>query len=120
MRPGDLAARVHLAELYERLGRASEAEAELRAVAAAAPQNPAPLRRLAAFYRRRGDVRGAKRAEADAARLAAPARALRPLPPSRHGPAHRRVPTAPTRPRTPAGSRRRAPRSSGGAGCRAR
>ncbi|MFL5262124.1 MAG: tetratricopeptide repeat protein, partial [Anaeromyxobacteraceae bacterium] len=84
VRPGDLTARVHLAELYERLGRASEAEAELRAVAAAAPQNPAPLRRLAAFYRRRGDVRGAKRAEADAARLAAPARALRPLPPSRH------------------------------------
>jgi len=83
LRPNDLTAKVHLAELYERLGRAPEAEAELRALAGAAPQNPAPLRRLAAFYRRRGDARRAKRAEADAARLAAPARALRPLPPSR-------------------------------------
>jgi tetratricopeptide (TPR) repeat protein len=82
-RPADLTAKVHLAELYERLGRASEAEAELRALAAAAPGNPAPLRRLAAFYRRRGDARRAKRVEADAARLAAPARALRPLLPSR-------------------------------------
>jgi tetratricopeptide (TPR) repeat protein len=82
-RPNDLTAKVHLAELYESLGRSAQAEAELRALVAAAPQNPAPLRRLAAFFRRRGDARGAKRAEADAARVAAPARALRPLPRSR-------------------------------------
>jgi tetratricopeptide (TPR) repeat protein len=82
-RPKDLAAKGHLAALYERSSRYPEAEAELRALADAAPQSPAPLRRLAAFYRRWGDLPRARRADADALLREAPARTLRPLPSSR-------------------------------------
>jgi predicted Zn-dependent protease len=78
-RPGDRLARQSLADLYEASGRAADAERELTALARDAPADPAPLRRLAAFLRRRGDARRARIVEAEAARLAAQPRALRPL-----------------------------------------
>ncbi|MBI5069833.1 MAG: tetratricopeptide repeat protein [Deltaproteobacteria bacterium] len=79
-RPGDLLARSLLADLYEQAGLRAEAEAELRWLAGAAPTDPAPLRRLAAFLARGGDAAGAEAAESAArARNGRAARSLRPL-----------------------------------------
>jgi predicted Zn-dependent protease len=75
-------ARSNLADLYEAEGRAADAERELTALADGAREDPAPLRRLADFYRRRGDAPRARKAQAEAARLTGAPRALRPLRPA--------------------------------------
>jgi len=81
VRPGEALARGHLADLYEAAGRRREAEEELRWLVAAAPADPAPLRRLAAFLERGGEPGRAEAAERAARALETPRRALRPLRP---------------------------------------
>lgn len=78
--PGELLARSLLADLYEQAGRRAEAAEELRWLVAAAPADPAPLLRMAAFLARGGDAAGAAAAEEAArARNGRSARSLRPL-----------------------------------------
>jgi tetratricopeptide (TPR) repeat protein len=83
VRPAEALARGQLADLYEADGRRPEAEAELRWLVAAAPAEPAPLLRLAAFLARAGEPERALAAEQAARALEGPRRALRPLMPAR-------------------------------------
>ena len=82
-RPNDRAAHSGLAEVQEAQGHLAAAEGELLKLAALAPDDPVPQRRLAAFYRRHGEAAKARLADARAQRLEGPPRALRPLRPSK-------------------------------------
>ncbi len=82
-RPSDRAARAVLADVYEGQGRFHEAEGMLLEIAALAPLEAAPERRLAAFYLRHGEPAKARAAEARARALEGAPRALRPLRPSK-------------------------------------
>jgi len=81
-RPGDRAARGAMAEIQESLGRTAEAESALLQLAESAPAEPGPLHRLAAFYRRHGELAKAVEAEKRARSLEGAPRSLRPLRPS--------------------------------------
>jgi tetratricopeptide (TPR) repeat protein len=76
---------VALAERYEDAGRLAEAETEYRRNVEAAPDRPLGWTLLSRFLARHGREEEARDAEARARERAggAPARALRPLPPSR-------------------------------------
>lgn len=84
VRPAAPGLALALADRYEAAGRIPEAEAELVRAAEAAPERAAGWDRLARFHARQGRDVEARAAEARARALEAkPARALRPLLPSR-------------------------------------
>lgn len=83
--PDDLALRAVLASALENAGHFDEARVQLQELVDRQPGREAPLRRLARFYERRGDLERARELHRRADRAKGwtpPDRKLRPLPPS--------------------------------------
>lgn len=83
--PHDLVYRARFAHALEQAGAFAEARAQLRILVERQQGQEAPLRRLARFHERRGEVEEARRlhAQADRAGNRPPERKLRPLLPSK-------------------------------------
>ncbi len=81
-RPADRGTRATLADIYESRGRLADAERMLLEIERLGPGELAPLRKLAAFYRRTGQSTKAVEVEGRIRALEHPQRVLRPLLPS--------------------------------------
>ncbi len=81
-RPADRGTRSTLADIYEYRGRVADAERMLLEIERLGPGELAPLRKLAAFYRRTGQYAKAVDVEGRIRALEHPSRVLRPLLPS--------------------------------------